>query len=141
MTDITTKLRSGNYGWLSQDLNAEAADEIDRLRAELAGYVEANKHMKGELDDALEDARKYAEAQREIARLIDANRHQDEIIGEQATQVARLREALECCIPALEIGRDAAHVISVFGDDRGATISDALAKVRAALAQVAEVPE
>ena len=69
MTDITTKLRSGNYGWLSQDLNAEAADEIDRLRAELAGYVEANKHMKGELDDALEDARKYAEAQREIARL------------------------------------------------------------------------
>ena len=72
MTDITTKLRSGNYGWLSQDLNAEAADEIDRLRAELAGYVEANKHMKGELDDALEDARKYCEAKREIARLRDA---------------------------------------------------------------------
>lgn len=124
---------------------ARAADDaitaVHVLRGSLEGYVEANRHMKGELDDALEDARKYCEAQREIARLIGANRHQDEIIGEQATQVARLREALECCIPALEIGRDAAHVISVFGDDRGATISDALAKARAALAQVAEVPE
>ena len=39
MTNITTKLRSGNYGWMSRDLNAEAADEIDRLRAELAGRV------------------------------------------------------------------------------------------------------
>ena len=37
--------------------------------AELAGYVEANRHMKGELDDALEDARKYCEAKGEIARL------------------------------------------------------------------------
>ena len=97
---------------------ADAETAVHVLRGSLEGYVEANRHMKGELDDALEDARKYAEAQREIARLIDANRHQDEIIGEQATQVARLREALECCIPALEIGRDAAHVISVFGDDR-----------------------
>ncbi len=40
--------------------------------AELAGYVEANRHMKGELDDALEDARKYCEAQGEIARLREA---------------------------------------------------------------------
>ena len=40
--------------------------------AELAGYIEANRYMKGELDDALEDARKYCEAKREIARLRDA---------------------------------------------------------------------
>ena len=50
----------------------QISDERDRLRAELAGYVEANRYMKNELDDALEDARKYAEAQREIARLRDA---------------------------------------------------------------------
>ena len=37
--------------------------------AELAGYVEANRYMKNELEDALEDARRFAEAQREIARL------------------------------------------------------------------------
>lgn len=36
MTDITTKLRSGNYGILAQDLNFEASDELDRLRAEVA---------------------------------------------------------------------------------------------------------
>ena len=47
----------------------QISDERDRLRAELAGYVEANRHMAGELDDALEDARRFAEAQREIARL------------------------------------------------------------------------
>lgn len=37
--------------------------------AEIARLTEANRYMKGELDDALEDARKYAEAQAEIARL------------------------------------------------------------------------
>ena len=137
---MTDPLQDPGVQGLAQ-LGRNAIERVAQLEAELAGYVEANRYMKNELEDALEDARKYAEARREIARLIDANRHQDEIIGEQATQVARLREALECCIPALEIGRDAAHVISVFGDDRGATISDALAKVRAALAQVAEVPE
>jgi len=36
MTDITTKLRSGEFGWLPE-LNEAAADEIDRLRAEVAG--------------------------------------------------------------------------------------------------------
>jgi len=52
---------------------ARAADDaiaaVHVLRGSLEGYVEANKHMKGELDDAIEDARKYADAQREIARL------------------------------------------------------------------------
>ena len=84
-----------------------------------------------EIDDT---AKKLAVAKEIITAL-------REVCATHDAEVARLREALECCIPALEIGRDAAHVISVFGDDRGATISDALAKVRAALAQVAEVPE
>jgi len=71
MTDITTRLRDAT-GWQSEYVCEQAADEIDRLRAELAGHVEANRYMKGELDDALEDARKYAEAQREIVRLREA---------------------------------------------------------------------
>ena len=50
---------------------SETIAERDRLRADLAGYVEANRYMKGELDDALEDARKYAEARRENMRLRD----------------------------------------------------------------------
>ncbi len=112
MTDITTKLRSGNYGWLSQDLNAEAADEIDRLRAELAGYVEANKHMKGELDDALEDARKYCEAKREIARL---------------------RDRLDAALSQSSLFGDALHAII----NRCEGMANRIA--RAALAQVAEV--
>ncbi len=82
-----------------------------------------------EIDDT---AKKLAVAKEIITAL-------REVCATHDAEIARLREALECCIPALEIGRDAAHVISVFGDDRGATISDALAKVRAALAQVAEV--
>lgn len=84
-----------------------------------------------EIDDT---AKKLAVAKEIITAL-------REVCATHDAEIARLREALECCIPALEIGRDAAHVISVFGDDRGATISDALAKVRAALAQVAEVSE
>lgn len=48
---------------------ADAETAVHVLRGSLEGYVEANRYMKGELDDALEDARKYAEAQREIARL------------------------------------------------------------------------
>ena len=130
MSDITTELRS-LARWLRQ-LSAnepepeckashtdcandceEAADEIDRLRA-------ANRYLIDMHDAVIDDARKYTAAQAEIARL---------------------RDAIESCIPALEIGRDAAHVISVFGDDRGATIGDALAKASAALAQVAEVGE
>ena len=51
---------------------ADAETAVHVLRGSLEGYVEANRHMKGELDDALEDARKYAEAQREIARLREA---------------------------------------------------------------------
>lgn len=94
---------------------ADAETAVHVLHGSLEGYVEANRYMKGELDDALEDARKYAEARGEIARL---------------------REALECCIPALEIGIDAAQVISVLGDDRGATIRGALAQARAELAPV-----
>ena len=91
MTNITTKLRSGNYGWMSRDLNAEAADEIDRLRAELAGYVEANRYMKGELDDALEDARKYADAQREVARLKNKINGMLEIISDELPKATRRR--------------------------------------------------
>ena len=55
---------------------ARAADDaiaaVHVLRGSLEGYVEANRYMKGELDDALEDARKYCEAQGEIARLREA---------------------------------------------------------------------
>ena len=50
----------------------DAITAVHVLRGSLEGYVEANKHMKGELDDALEDARKYAEAKGEIARLREA---------------------------------------------------------------------
>lgn len=52
---------------------ARAADDaiaaVHVLRGSLEGYIEANRYMKGELDDAMEDARKYAEAQREVSRL------------------------------------------------------------------------
>jgi hypothetical protein len=109
---------------------ARAADDaiaaVHVLRGSLEGYVEANRYMKGELDDALEDARKYAEAQGEIARLTDANRHQDEMIGEQATQIARLREAMAIIAHPVNIGK-LYHM-------------DAVTQARAALAQVAEVP-
>lgn len=53
-------------------LGRNAIERVSQLEAELAGFREANKHMAGELEDALEDARKYAEAQREIARLREA---------------------------------------------------------------------
>ena len=80
MIDITSKLRSAlaesAFAGLAVVIAATdctyAADEIDRLRAELAGYVEANRYMKGDLEDAIEDARKYCEARREIARLREA---------------------------------------------------------------------
>lgn len=62
-----------------------------------------------------------------------------EIVAAKDAQIARLREALDDCLPALEIGLNAAQVISVFGDDRGATIRDALTRARAALAPVAGV--
>ena len=48
---------------------ADAETAVHVLRGSLDGYVEANRYMKGELDDALEDARKYCEAQGEISRL------------------------------------------------------------------------
>lgn len=55
---------------------ARAADDaiaaVHVLRGSLEGYIEANRYMKGELDDALDDARKYAEAKGEIARLREA---------------------------------------------------------------------
>lgn len=149
MTDITTKLRTGEFAHMAY-LTAEAhAEEIDRLRAEVAGYVEANRHMKGELDDALEDARKYCEAQKEIARLTGANRKYAKALTEQqgsidwrewmlvpateasfvtkekhVAEIARLREALAL---ALDEIREC--------DDSGGV----RAKLRAALAP-AEVP-
>ena len=107
-------------------LGRNAIERVAQLEAELAGYVEANRYMKGELDDALEDARKYCAAKLEIARLIDANRHQHEIIGEQSAQMARLREALAIIAHPVNIGK-LYHM-------------DAVAQARAALAQVAEVP-
>ncbi len=70
---MTDPLQDPGVQGLAQ-LGRNAIDRVAQLEAELAGYVEANRYMKNELEDALEDARKYAEAQREIARLIDANR-------------------------------------------------------------------
>ena len=67
---MTDPLQDPGVQGLAQ-LGRNAIERVAQLEAELAGYVEANRHMKGELDDALEDARKYAEAQREIARLED----------------------------------------------------------------------
>lgn len=46
-----------------------SADEIDRLRAEVARLTEANRYLIGISNEAMEDARKYAEAQREVSRL------------------------------------------------------------------------
>lgn len=54
-------------------------------------------------------------------------------------EIARMREALTECIPALEVGLDAAGVIGTLGDGRPATIRDALKQARAALAPAAEV--
>lgn len=121
---MTDPLQDPGVQGLAQ-LGRNAIERVAQLEAELAGYVEANRHMKGELDDALEDARKYCEAQGEIARLTDANRHQDEMIGEQATQIARLREAMAIIAHPVNIGK-LYHM-------------DAVTQARAALAQVAEV--
>lgn len=82
--------------------------------AELAGYVEANRHMKGELDDALEDARKYCEAKREIARL---------------------RDRLDAALSQSSLFGDALHAII----NRCEGMANRIA--RAALAQAAEVPK
>lgn len=65
--------------------------------AELAGYVEANRHMKGELDDALEDARKYCEAKREIARLqdrLDSALSQSSLFGDALHAIANRCEGM-----------------------------------------------
>ena len=105
---MTDPLQDPGVQGLAQ-LGRNAIERVAQLEAELAGYVEANRHMKGELDDALEDARKYAEAQREIARL---------------------RDALQTVVDAA----DTAPPIKVI-----AYISLAVEKARAALAQVAEV--
>ena len=71
---MTDPLQDPGVQGLAQ-LGRNAIERVAQLEAELAGYVEANKHMKGELDDALEDARKYCEAKREIARLREALTH------------------------------------------------------------------
>ena len=57
----------------------------------------------------------------------------------KVAEIARLREALIDCIPALEIGLEAAGVIGTLGDGRPTTIRDALKQARAALAPAAEV--
>lgn len=96
MTDITTKpvstdrlnqiaraIADGNYRELTMRIPAEpdrdadlvisaAADEIDRLRAEVACYAEANRHLIDMHDAVIDDARKYSAAQAEIARLREA---------------------------------------------------------------------
>lgn len=61
-----------------------------------------------------------------------------ELHAAHEAEIARLREVLEVSIPALEIGLESARVISIFGDERPNAIRDAMAKARAALAQVAE---
>ncbi len=71
MIDITTKLRSGEHGWLP-GLSCDAAAEIDRLRAEVSRLTEANRYLIGISNEAMEDARKYEEARLEIARLREA---------------------------------------------------------------------
>ena len=108
MSDITSKLRDG----IADLVRQEAAREIDRLRAELAGYVEANRYMKGELDDAMEDARKYEEAKGEIARL---------------------RDRLDSALSQSSLYGDALHAIA----NRCEGMANRIA--RAALARVAEV--
>ena len=70
MTDITTKLRAG--AWPASVARLKAADEIDRLRAEVSRLTEANRYLIGISNEAMEDARKYEEARLEIARLREA---------------------------------------------------------------------
>lgn len=94
-------------------LGRNAIERVAQLEAELAGYVEANRYMKGELDDALEDARKYCEAQGEIARL---------------------RDRLDAALSQSSLFGDALHAII----NRCEGMANRIA--RAALAQVAEVP-
>lgn len=77
MTDITTKLRSALTESAFSGLAVviahadckEAADEIDRLRAEVARLTEANRYLIGISNEAMEDARKYEEARLEVSRL------------------------------------------------------------------------
>ncbi len=109
---MTDPLQDPGVQGLAQ-LGRNAIERVAQLEAELAGYVEANRHMKGELDDALEDARKYCEAQREIARL---------------------REACRLVIRYDESDPDDSVVLML-------SYAAALAACRAALARVAEVPE
>ena len=105
MTDL---LQDPGVQGLTQ-LGRNAIERVAQLEAELAGYVEANRHMKGELDDALEDARKYCEAQGEIARLREALEWLLSTVDRQTWSMSRFHAAKD--------------------------------KARAALAQVAEVPE
>ena len=77
--------------------------------AELAGYVEANRHMAGELDDALEDARRFAEAQREIARLREALEWLLSTVDRQTWSMSRFHAAKDKARAALtqvaEVGK------------------------------------
>jgi len=85
----------------------QISDERDRLRAELAGYVEANRYMAGELEDALDDARKYAEAKGEIARLREAMEWLLSTVDRQTWSMSRFHAAKDKARAAL------AHVAEV----------------------------
>ena len=65
MSDITTKLRSGEHGWL-HELSEQAADEIDRLRAEIARLIAANGDLQRWFDAAFSE---FTRKDQEIARL------------------------------------------------------------------------
>ena len=113
---MTDPLQDPGVQGLAQ-LGRNAIERVAQLEAELAGYVEANRHMKGELDDAIDDARKYCEARREIARL---------------------RKALEnvCAANAGPRDNDGAAEWHAYWRELAVT---RCAIARAALAQVAEV--
>ena len=135
---MTDPLQDPGVQGLAQ-LGRNAIDRVAQLEAELSGYVEANRHMKGELDDALEDARKYCEAQREIARLRAELARVAEPARVIAAHAADAMAAKDMVIGALlDTLRQWQYAEN--NDDR-----DELANARTnrdeALAQVAELPE
>ena len=97
---MTDPLQDPGVQGLAQ-LGRNAIERVAQLEAELAGYVEANRHMKGELDDALEDARKYCEAQGEIARLRDALEWLLSTVDRQTWSMSRFHAAKDKARAAL----------------------------------------
>ena len=98
---MTDPLQDPGVQGLAQ-LGRNAIERVAQLEAELAGYVEANRYMKGELDDALEDARKYCEAKREIARLREALDVSALEYADAMCEVNDLREHLEALVNVSE---------------------------------------